>query len=134
MALQADMGGSGHFHPAEPQKPLAALQRTELRGCAMARGRPFQPGGDDRRNVGGRPKEIGHVRDLARAHTEDAIRTLVEIKGDKSQPAPARVAAATALLDRAWGKPTTNIGTEEGKGVQLFIHTGIIRPDDERTG
>ena len=82
----------------------------------MARGKPFQPGGDERRNAGGRPKEIGHVRDLARAHTEDAIKTLVEIRADPTQPAPARVAAATALLDRAWGKPSQAIGGAEDLG------------------
>lgn len=82
----------------------------------MARGKPFQAGGDARRNVGGRPKEIGHVRDLARARTEDAIRTLVEINSDPAQPAPARVAAAQALLDRAWGKPSQAIGGAEDLG------------------
>jgi hypothetical protein len=84
------------------------------------RGKPFQAGDDGRRNVGGRPKEIGHVRDLARAHTEDAIRTLVEIRGDKTQPAPARVAAATALLDRAWGKPSQPLdGDGQGGAIRV---------------
>jgi hypothetical protein len=71
-------------------------------------------------NPSGRPKEIGHVRDLARAHTEDAIRTLVEIRGDKTQPAPARVAAATALLDRAWGKPSQPLdGDGQGGAIRV---------------
>jgi hypothetical protein len=84
------------------------------------RGKPFVAGGDQRRNVGGRPKEIGHVRDLARAHTEDAIKTLVEIRGDKTQPAPARVAAATALLDRAWGKPSQPLdGDGQGGAIKV---------------
>lgn len=99
----------------------------------MARGKPFQPGRDPRRNAGGRPKELETVRDLARDETEESIKVLAEIRSDRKQPAAARVAAAQALLDRGWGKSTTNIGTEDGKGVRLFIHTGIIRPDDERT-
>jgi hypothetical protein len=71
-------------------------------------------------NPSGRPKEIGHVRDLARAHTEDAIKTLVEIRGDKTQPAPARVAAATALLDRAWGKPSQPLdGDGQGGAIKV---------------
>jgi hypothetical protein len=45
------------------------------------------------------------VENLAREHTEAAIRTLAEICGNKNAPPAARVAAATALLDRAWGKP-----------------------------
>jgi len=43
------------------------------------------------------------VQDLARAHTEEAIRTLVDIMRTAKHPA-ARVAAAQALLDRGWGK------------------------------
>lgn len=73
-------------------------------------------------NPSGRPKEIGHVRDLARAHTEDAIKTLVEIRADPTQPAPARVAAATALLDRAWGKPSQAVDmTSKGERVGYVI-------------
>lgn len=98
----------------------------------MAKPGTFKPGQSG--NPSGRPKEIGHVRDLARAHTEDAIRTLVEIKRDPSQPAPARVAAAQALLDRAWGKPSQMIGGDpDAKPLQILVHTGIIRPDDQRT-
>lgn len=67
-------------------------------------------------NPSGRPKEIGHVRDLARAQTEKAIQTLIDIQGDGTQPAPARVAAAQALLDRAWGKPSQAIGGADDLG------------------
>lgn len=56
-------------------------------------------------NPGGRPKIPEEVKDAARAHTMDAIRTLAEVcRGKKMSPA-ARVSAATALLDRGWGKP-----------------------------
>lgn len=74
-------------------------------------------------NPGGRPKEVGHVRELARAHTDAAIRTLTEIHGDVSQPAPARVAAAQALLDRAWGKPSQAIGGAEDLGPVKHVVT-----------
>lgn len=55
-------------------------------------------------NPSGRPKVVEHVRDLAREHTEIAIRTLAEIcvAGDRGA---ARVAAAEALLNRGWGRP-----------------------------
>ena len=54
-------------------------------------------------NPGGRPKAVGHVRDLAREHTKEAIETLVDImrNGDKDV---ARARAAEVLLDRAWGR------------------------------
>lgn len=64
-------------------------------------------------NPGGRPKTIGHVRDLAREHTEMAIRTLVEIAGNGDAPSPARVSAATSLLDRGWGKASQPVGGAE---------------------
>ncbi len=42
---------------------------------------------------------------LARAHTAEALGTLVAIMGNGDAPATARVSAANAVLDRAWGKP-----------------------------
>jgi hypothetical protein len=56
-------------------------------------------------NPGGRPKVAGAVRELARQHAEMAIITLVEIC-ERGESESARIAAAVALLDRAWGKPT----------------------------
>jgi hypothetical protein len=41
------------------------------------------------------------VQALARQHTEQAVRTLVEGLRNPLH----KVAAATALLDRGWGKP-----------------------------
>jgi hypothetical protein len=49
---------------------------------------------------------IGPIRILARLHTQDAIATLVAIMQDPQAPTGARVAAAVALLNRGWGKPT----------------------------
>jgi Family of unknown function (DUF5681) len=61
----------------------------------------FQPGTSG--NPDGRPKGLSEVIALAREHTELAITTLVDIaKQTKAAPA-ARVAAASALLDRGWG-------------------------------
>ena len=45
------------------------------------------------------------IRSLARSHTQLANRTLVGIAAQRTAPQSARVAAATALLDRGWGKP-----------------------------
>ena len=67
----------------------------------------FRPGTSG--NPGGRPKGLSEVIALAREHTELAITTLVDIaKQTKAAPA-ARVAAASALLDRGWGKPAQAI-------------------------
>lgn len=56
-------------------------------------------------NPGGRPKDIYHVRELARQYTDEAVNTLAEIANNPKSPPSARVQAANALLDRAWGKP-----------------------------
>jgi len=50
-------------------------------------------------------KPSAEIRSLARSHTETAINTLAGIMRQKKAPASARVAAASALLDRGWGKP-----------------------------
>lgn len=46
------------------------------------------------------------IRSLARGHTESALKTLAAIMRQPKSPAAARVAAAQALLDRGWGKPS----------------------------
>ena len=57
----------------------------------------------------GRGHKIAPARDLARVHTEDAIRVLAEIMMDqKADPAP-RTRAAEALLNRAWGRPPEDL-------------------------
>ncbi|MDR3537829.1 MAG: DUF5681 domain-containing protein [Acetobacteraceae bacterium] len=64
---------------------------------------PFMPGQSG--NPGGRPRALKDVEEAARAHTTDAIRTLASICKSRKAPDAARVAAANALLDRAWGRP-----------------------------
>jgi hypothetical protein len=61
-------------------------------------------------NPGGRPKLIGHVRELAQQQTEKSIKRLVSILDDKDAPHAAVVAAARELLDRGWGKSSQPIG------------------------
>jgi hypothetical protein len=48
---------------------------------------------------------LAHVRDLAREHTDEAIETLLGVMHDNDAPPAARVTAAVAILDRAWGRP-----------------------------
>lgn len=91
---------------------------------AKPRGRPWPKGVSG--NPGGRPREVGHVRELARQHTEEAIRTLVEIATDPSQPGRARVAAAEAILDRAWGRPPQALELDaEIKGPVISQEVGV---------
>ena len=77
------------------------LRYLENRRDQVAGGR-FQPGISG--NPGGCRKEVGHVRELAREHTEEAIRTLAAIMQDGKEPTGAGVRATECLLDRGWGR------------------------------
>lgn len=59
-------------------------------------------------NPGGLPAGLAEVRQLARTYTELAINTLAEICQSSDRDA-ARVAAASVLLDRGWGKAQATI-------------------------
>lgn len=70
------------------------------------------------------------IRSLARAHTAKAIRVLVGIMNETKSPAAARVAAANALMDRGWGKPTQPLSGEDGQPIQIIqrIERIIVDP------
>lgn len=86
-------------------------------------------------NPSGRPKQDPELKELAKAKTSAAIRTLDEIMRSKKSPAAARVAAAQALLDRGHGKPHQSTSSEvTGKdGTDLFDALKLrgINPDVE---
>jgi hypothetical protein len=105
----------------------------ENRCDQVASGR-FQPGVSG--NPGGRPKELGHVRDLAREHTDEAIRTLASIMRDDKEPAPARVRAAEALLDRGWGRAETTANVKVPTNVRDLSTEELLAliADYEATG
>lgn len=78
-------------------------------------------------NPSGRPKVDKTIRDLARAHTEDALNTLVEIAKNPKASDSSRVQAAAALLDRAWGRPTQY--TESAATIKASIEeSGKMTP------
>lgn len=65
-------------------------------------------------------KNLTDIRSLARGHTEGALATLASIMHSAEAPPAARVAAANALLDRGWGKPTQVIqGDEDGGPITI---------------
>ena len=71
------------------------------------------------------------IRALARAHTETAVRTLAGIMNQRKAPHAARVAAATAILDRGWGKPTQPLaGDDDASPIKLLqrIERVIVDP------
>ena len=92
----------------------------------MARFAPGKSG-----NPGGRPKEVGHVKELAREHTAAAIATLAAIMSSSKEPAAARARAAEVLLNRAWGTPesTANVSLSNEPSNEQLIQ--IILGDPE---
>lgn len=80
---------------------------------------PFAPGQSG--NPGGRPKENAKVKALAGEYTEEAIGVLAAVMRDPEAKPGERRAAATDLLDRAWGKPAQAITGEGGGAVQLTV-------------
>jgi len=75
-------------------------------------------------NPGGRPKGAGEMRQAAQAHAPDAIQTLVELLD--SDNGRVRIQAATAILDRAYGKPATAGGDEPNvKPLSQMSHAEV---------
>ena len=79
-------------------------------------------------NPGGRPKALKEIQELARSHAPAAIETLAQI-ATSGQSEQARVAASSALLDRAIGKPAQAITGEGGEGpVLAAITVNFVKP------
>lgn len=82
----------------------ASRKPTELGSNWVARSSTsFKPG--QVANPGGRPKAVRDIQELARQHSSQAIRALVEALTDPKQ----KVSAACALLDRGYGRPAQSI-------------------------
>jgi len=79
--------------------------------------RPFPKGVSG--NPNGRPVVPASVVNLARGHTALAIATLAAICEAKRASPAAKVQAAVALLDRAWGKPVQPI---ESKNLNVNVN------------
>jgi hypothetical protein len=95
-------------------------------------------------NPGGRPRDVGHVKDLAKLRTERAIlgldhilevgdrvaRQLIaeadrnggKVNGDRNQAALMRAGVAAAeLLDRGWGRPAQSLEVAS-RGAFVVVH------------
>lgn len=85
-------------------------------------------------NPTGRPpgstnKQTLDVKELAQEYTEGAVLTLAAIMADTEEAAPARVAAAKELLDRAHGKPKQALDVDANvKATIQTIERKLVRP------
>src|SRR5262249_21346575 len=87
---------------------------------------PLWQKGQPSANPGGRPKgPVADIAALAREYGPHAIATLVKCLSDPKH----RVAAATALLDRGYGRPRPNGGGRpNGAGVHLIAAKLVSEP------
>lgn len=74
-------------------------------------------------NPKGRPKHVmsdgRSVAEAARDYGEKALKALSDVMEDAKAPPSARVSAASALLDRGFGKPTQPIsGDDDAPPIQ----------------
>jgi Family of unknown function (DUF5681) len=69
-------------------------------------------------NPGGRPKAVASLQLAARGHMHAALKTLIVI-AKKGKSEASRVAAATALLDRGFGRPI--------QSVEMTMDAGMIQ-------
>lgn len=87
--------------------------------------RSWQPGTSG--NPRGRSKRDAEIAELARAHTAEALQTLANIMGDEAAPPSARVSAASAILDRGWGRPPQSLDVEHklslGEEFEAFVRS-----------
>ena len=71
------------------------------------------------------------IKKLARAHAQAAIQVLVEIMTQPDAPAGARISAAKTLLERGFGKVTTQAAEpEDRKERVLRIERVIVDPKE----
>jgi len=77
------------------------------------------------------------LADLAQEYTEEALQALVSVVRDETAQYSAKVNAATALLDRAHGKPvqSTEVTGKDGGAIESdgTLRIEFVRPESPDT-
>jgi hypothetical protein len=81
-------------------------------------------------NPSGRSKDDFYLQRLARQKTEKALSVLVSIASDKQAPAAARVTAASAILDRGWGRPKMEVDTNVNVSIAATYASQLMELAD----
>jgi hypothetical protein len=85
------------------------------------------PGGGKRKVV---PSTGMTLREMAREHTDKALNALLDALEDEEAGHPVKIQAATALLDRGWGKPTQPVsGDDDMPPVDMRVDLSSL-PDE----
>lgn len=95
------------------------------------KGRPFRKG--ESGNPGGRPRGTGDVRALARTFTDATVETMVKLM-TKARSERVRLAAAIALQERGWGRPTQPVSGDDGGPIRWVPAFGDTAKDAEGEG
>jgi hypothetical protein len=112
--------GRSYNPGGKPRNPKTIARRAEdarfiEEGRRLAKERKIEP-------LPGKIIIIKDVREAARAYTFDAIETLRRVATDLKAPPSAQVTAATALLDRGWGKPKESLSVEsKGRSFESML-------------
>ena len=77
-------------------------------------------------------RSLTEIRSLARSHTRAALNVLVAVMRNTKATAPARIAAANAILDRGWGKAPQAIHNGDDGPFELIhrIERIIVDPEN----
>jgi hypothetical protein len=72
-----------------------------------------------------RKRIAADLRSLARGHTDLCVKVLAGIVSQEASPAAARVAAASALLDRGWGRAAQVHSDADGGPIRIILREVI---------
>ena len=87
------------------------MPRGGMRSTSWRPGRSANPGGRPRKPEAiARRRIVVDARELARDCAPEAVETLKTIMRDAKAPPAARIGAATAILDRGYGRPRQDVG------------------------
>ena len=93
--------------------------------------------GGKREGAGRKPGMVSKAKQdlvkMAKGYAQEAVETLAEIMRNKQEPSSARISAATALIDRGYGKPTQAIahGQDPDNPLPAAITLSIVRPSEQ---
>jgi hypothetical protein len=90
---------------ATEAQPTAPVAWTKGGPSPNPKGRPKQP------------RSVKEVRELAREKTVQMIEVLSKVASNPKSPPAARAAAASSILDRAWGRP----GSLDLEGAEQLV-------------
>lgn len=84
-------------------------------------------------NPGGRKRGDAAVTELARKHAPEMLKVLVSIAVDESAAVNSRVAAASQVLDRAYGRPRQALehSGPEGADLPSAIMVTLVKPESD---